>query len=120
MNATALAYDFARHEHYSHLRLCEHGLSSAHQDAQRLPEQKRMPFITKRHHTIRKGFMQCPLHIFMNGLPCQMICFLVFFSRDPFDKTVIKGCAQNQDTFKERFVYRLFHIVLLNSINQQH
>lgn len=24
----ALAYDFARHEHYRHLSLCEHGLSS--------------------------------------------------------------------------------------------
>jgi len=23
-----LAYDFARHEHYDHLRSCEHGLSS--------------------------------------------------------------------------------------------
>jgi len=25
---TALAYEFARHEHYRHLSLCEHGLSS--------------------------------------------------------------------------------------------
>jgi len=26
---TALAYEFARHEHYEHLSSCEHGLSSA-------------------------------------------------------------------------------------------
>ena len=28
LSLTALAYDFTRHEHYKHLSLCEHGLSS--------------------------------------------------------------------------------------------
>lgn|SRR5688572_2320840 len=38
---TALAYGFARHEHYRHLSLCEHGLSSTtkyYASLQRLPE----------------------------------------------------------------------------------
>lgn len=39
---SALAYDFAKHEHYNHRRLCEHGLSSAHQDEPQLP--KNIPF----------------------------------------------------------------------------
>ncbi|KLT17212.1 hypothetical protein AA980_15110 [Neobacillus vireti] len=29
LDSAALAYDFARHEHYEHLSSCEHGLSSA-------------------------------------------------------------------------------------------
>lgn len=36
-NQTALAYEFARHEHYDHLRSCEHGLSSTSM-MQQLPE----------------------------------------------------------------------------------
>lgn len=37
MSPAALAYELARHEHYRHLSLCEHGLSSA-AELQRLPE----------------------------------------------------------------------------------
>ena len=33
-----LAYELARHEHYSHLRPCEHGLSSTTLALQRLPK----------------------------------------------------------------------------------
>ncbi len=42
---TALTYGFVRHEHYSRLRLCEHGLSSAPY-VQRLPECLMLHFVT--------------------------------------------------------------------------